>query len=400
MATVNAEKEQVSKIRRYGTYGLLAVAYTLVLPGICLPQLHLRTSFEVTDLAEAYLGATAEENRHVAWITQVLSYLTDTLLTEHETGFFRIVKSLIKLGGVQYVTVAVLITTWGVIVPFIKFVTLMLYLSGAVKSRNGVALVSKLSKWSLVDAFLPLVCTGIVMMPTGALIQYPEVNLSLKAGFYCFLGHCLLAQVVHHLVLYLPFEGASEPILDASEVRAQYSGIDVTPRSPRPLYNRPVRAFTAIASVVILLLLSVAVALPSMEFYNRDRFPYREASLLQLIESVGSGGFMVPAVILFVFCICFPAMDLLLSLAEALALWQRREKERMLIESFCMLDVLMVTIAIAVLAAPGILGGSTLFRVYPQIVTLGVCAIAWGLRAVLRPSTTPPLLLEAKAEDP
>eukprot|EP00448_Togula_jolla_P002984 CAMPEP_0170594864 /NCGR_PEP_ID=MMETSP0224-20130122/14234_1 /TAXON_ID=285029 /ORGANISM="Togula jolla, Strain CCCM 725" /LENGTH=397 /DNA_ID=CAMNT_0010918963 /DNA_START=102 /DNA_END=1295 /DNA_ORIENTATION=- len=397
MAGTDTEVAQVSRCRLYGTYAMFALAYSLVLPGICLPQLHLRSSIDAKDPIESYFGATSEKSDSIAEITGIASSFTSAFVTEKQSGFVMIVwRLLVEIGGTANVITGLFVLMWGLIVPTIKLVTILLFLSGTVKSRGGIALVMKLSKWSLADAFLPLVWTGTVMMPTTAAYDFAEMTLTLKAGFYCFLGHCLLAQAVHHLILDLPGEHAREAILDAAEVPG-YSGIDVSSASPSPASSRPARALTAIIAMVILSLLFMAFFEPSMSFYGPE-FPYRQISLLQLLESIGTRGFMVPAAALLVFGICLPVLDLLLNVAEASGYWQRREKAQQLLESFCMLDVLMASMWISVLCVPGLLGESTKFRVYPTCWILGTCAIAWGIRAARRPFTPP--RLDVKVEDP
>ena len=189
--------------------GLLTVlvAYTLLIPGISEPVVHLKTTLDKSELAvlgkEAILTSGAIPNFLLPATMEVLNQIqVEGQLVIQDTA-----KSILGTAELLWNDgnrlVALLIIVFSVVVPSLK----LLLLSGywVFKSRligqRAATLGHSLSKWSMADVFaMALLMTFLAIDASGGNSALVNNEVTLQNGFYYFLGYCLLSITASQLL--------------------------------------------------------------------------------------------------------------------------------------------------------------------------------------------------------
>jgi len=179
---------------------VLLLAYVLLLPGLSKPILSITATAEKSELVAIGKQLIEENSETSALMGGVASMLLNQMDTNGQVEAYHKTRSI--LGTVrdlfqnQHFVVGFLIMLFSVIVPVIKgFMLLLAHMkispTMARKMKNYSGLISK---WSMADVFV----IGIFVAYLAANAIEKEAGLlsfdaTLGAGFYFFLGYCLLS---------------------------------------------------------------------------------------------------------------------------------------------------------------------------------------------------------------
>ncbi len=184
------------------TIGLvvLLLAYVLLLPGLSKPILSITATAEKSELVALGKRLIEENSETSVLMGSVASMLLNQMDTNGSVEAYHKTRSI--LGTVRdlfqnkHFVVGFLIMLFSVVVPVIKgFMLLLAHMkispSMSVKMKNYSGLISK---WSMADVFV----IGIFVAYLAANAIEKEAGLlsfdaTLGAGFYFFLGYCLLS---------------------------------------------------------------------------------------------------------------------------------------------------------------------------------------------------------------
>lgn len=147
--------------RRWLGVLLTLVAFGLLVPGVTLPILTIEASVAVMGMRFQLMDQTRS-------ILETVSVLYDK----------------------QYALVATLILVFSVIVPALKALCLLLRLMHWSGAMDNVLrrVIGVISKWSMADVFVMGVWVAFLSAQASA-----QLSATLHAGFYFFLGYCLLS---------------------------------------------------------------------------------------------------------------------------------------------------------------------------------------------------------------
>lgn len=158
--TAEAVSKQMNWRRWVGVV-LTLLAFCLLVPGVYLPILTIEASVAV-------MGMNFELMNQTRSILQ-----TVTVLYEKD-----------------YALVASLILLFSVVIPALKAICMLLRLLHWSGAMDNVLrrIISIISKWSMADVFVMGVWVAFLSAQASA-----QLSASLLAGFYFFLGYCLLS---------------------------------------------------------------------------------------------------------------------------------------------------------------------------------------------------------------
>jgi len=184
----------------------LISAYTLLIPGLTEPVLHMTTSLDKGELTvlgkEAILQSGTIPNFLLPMTMEVLNQI-------HATGTV-VIQDTSKsiLGTAQTLwhdgnpLVAFLIVFFSIFVPALK---LALLASSYLFKRFGKQLALSsgfLSKWSMADVFvMALIIAFLAIKASSGNSALLQTSIELETGFYYFLGYCLLSIASSQLLV-------------------------------------------------------------------------------------------------------------------------------------------------------------------------------------------------------
>ena len=184
---------------------VLIAAYILLIPGLTEPVLHLTTMLDKGELTvlgkEAILNSGTIPNFLMPVTMDVLNQIQvsgTTVIQDTSKSILGTTETLWRDGNEL---VAFLIVFFSVFVPALK---LALLASSYLFKRFGkhLALSSALlSKWSMADVFvMALIIAFLAIKASSGNSALLQTNIELEAGFYFFLGYCILSILSSQLL--------------------------------------------------------------------------------------------------------------------------------------------------------------------------------------------------------
>lgn len=179
---------------------LLVAAYGMLIPGLTLPVLHITTLLDKAELTllgkEAILTSDSIPNFLMPMTIEVLNSIDvqgTVIIQDTAKSLISTAEGLWQDGNRL---VAFLILFFSVVIPVIKLGLLALSYGlprfGWAQSLG--ALSAALSKWSMADVFvMALVISFLAIKASASSSGLIQTNIALEAGFYYFLGYCLLS---------------------------------------------------------------------------------------------------------------------------------------------------------------------------------------------------------------
>lgn len=286
------------KVRIWTSALLLFISYVVMLPGIF--GAHFEFSFglrSIWDSLRAQHAATHSLELGIYKITK--------LLLQSEDG--QPVPSLI--GGCIFV--------WGVVLPFLKLGVLISYTFNLLKSTLAISIVQRLSKWAMVDVFIPMLWVALCNRPSVLTKQ----DLTFFPNYTLFAVHVLLNMFG---VLLFKFPA--------------------TALSSLPKESTSTRHWIHIVLLCTFVIFAFMAALPMgiLQVMTREDLVFTD-SISSVVSSLWSQGYIAMAGSVLLFGIIFPAIDYPLTAATWLGL-QVNSHARTFFHAFAMFDVLMVAV--------------------------------------------------------
>ncbi|MDX1353365.1 MAG: paraquat-inducible protein A [Thiomicrorhabdus sp.] len=184
----------------------LISAYGLLIPGITEPVLHMTTMLDKAELTVLGKEAILQSGS----IPDFLMPITMEVLNQIHASGTVVIQDTAKsiLGTAETLwqdgnqLVAFLIVFFSVVVPAVKLA--LLALSYAFKRfAKPLALSSGLlSKWSMADVFvMALIIAFLAIKASSGNSILLQTQIELEAGFYYFLGYCLLSVLSSQLLV-------------------------------------------------------------------------------------------------------------------------------------------------------------------------------------------------------
>jgi len=179
---------------------LLVLSYALLLPGLSKPMLTVTGTVEKNDLLELGKDMLEESDSKMGFVGDMAKVVINNLDVTGTVVAFDKTRSILGTARDLFeggnALVAMLIVTFSVLIPVFKgFLTLisLLDVSHSTKSKLSV-FSSNISKWSMADVFVIAIfvsyLAAIGIREDTGLVKFSS---SLGAGFYFFLGYCLVS---------------------------------------------------------------------------------------------------------------------------------------------------------------------------------------------------------------
>ncbi len=197
----------MSKLRRSAGVILLLVAFGLLIPGVTDPILVLQGNVDKAELIEFGQQALADDPDVPTLVVSLTQKIIDELNIQGELEVFN--KSRSITGTVEELyrsgnpLVAFLIALFSIVIPAIKL-TLLLYSSLATRSRTSLLLEKfekAIGKWSMADVFvIAIMVAYLAAVANKDMEELVSLEANFAAGFYYFLGYCLLSILASQLL--------------------------------------------------------------------------------------------------------------------------------------------------------------------------------------------------------
>lgn len=186
--------------RQHLASALLALAFVLLIPGITLPVIDLSGDVEKREIAELGKAMISAQDSGLAMFGGIASRLIDNLNTEGSVSVYRERRSILgtvrELASHGHWLVAFLIVSFSVIVPLTKGGLLLFAASGTQNAgrRRARRVADAVSKWSMADVFvIAILVAYLAANATQDGAEIVRFDAHFAAGFYYFLGYCLLS---------------------------------------------------------------------------------------------------------------------------------------------------------------------------------------------------------------
>lgn len=185
---------------------VLIIAYGLLIPGVTEPVLHMTTTLDKAELTvlgkEAILTSGSIPGFLMPMTMEVLNQIQVTgtvVIQDTAKSILGTAETLWQEGNRL---VAFLIVFFSIFVPVLK----LALMAGAVlvkRFSNSLFLSSGLlSKWSMADVFvMALIIAFLAIKASSGTSALVQTEVELEAGFYYFLGYCLLSILASQLLL-------------------------------------------------------------------------------------------------------------------------------------------------------------------------------------------------------
>jgi len=188
-------------------YFLMLGAYALLIPGLTEPVLHVVSVLDKSELAvlgkEAILSSEAIPNFLLPVAMDVLNQVHvegKIVINDTSNSILQTSQTLWNDGNVL---VACLIILFSVFIPVIKLLFLafaMAFKHAPIGHRLSLA-SSAMSKWSMADVFvMALLIAFLATKASTGNAGMVSTSITLEAGFYFFLGYCLLSILASQLL--------------------------------------------------------------------------------------------------------------------------------------------------------------------------------------------------------
>lgn len=179
---------------------LLLCAYALLYPGLTQPVLSVSGTVEKAKLVEVGKQLIQDSPDTPALVNNLVDMVVGNLDVSGTVDAFDKTRSIIgtarELYDNHHMLVAALIVVFSVVIPLLKALLLLtLSLPISTGYRSALLTVSDgLSKWSMADVFV--IAIFIAYLASNGIRESRELvnfNATLGAGFWFFLGYCLVS---------------------------------------------------------------------------------------------------------------------------------------------------------------------------------------------------------------
>jgi len=235
-----------------------------------------------------------------------------------ELGIYRITLLLLQSedGQPGPSLVGCCIFFWGIVMPFIKLGVLLSYKLGLLNSPRAIVVVQRLSKWAMVDVFVPMLWIALCNRPSVLTKQ----KVQFTANYVLFAIHVLL-NMCGVLLIKLPKD------------------LSVLPKesSDKKHWIHIVMLCTCVVFAFL-----AAIPMKIVNVTTKEDLSFTD-SVSGIISNLWAQGYILMSGTVLLFGVIFPAIDYPLTAAGWLGL-QVNNSARKFFEAFAMFDVLMVAL--------------------------------------------------------
>ncbi len=180
----------------------IVAALALLVPGVTQPVVTLTGTMDKAELVDLGIDlAAGEDPGGGRWqMITTLSRMLGLDQVEGELQAYAITRSIwdavVELAGNDNLFVAVLIVTFSIVVPSLKLLLQLGYVTVAgPRPRDFLhRVVGAMSKWSMADVFvMSLLIVFLAGQAKGEMGDLLVMESSLETGFYWFLGYCIFS---------------------------------------------------------------------------------------------------------------------------------------------------------------------------------------------------------------
>lgn len=187
---------------------ILLLAYGLLIPGLTQPLLSITGSVEKAGLANMGKDIIVSNPDTPEFVGALATALVENMQLSGSVIAYEKTRSILgtvrELFQNNHALVAFLIAFFSVVVPAIKALILVTtqfkFSTGSMSWLQNFS--GAISKWSMADVFvIAVLVTYLAANAVEKEAGFLTFNATLGAGFYCFLGYCLLSilatQILH-----------------------------------------------------------------------------------------------------------------------------------------------------------------------------------------------------------
>ncbi|PHS72182.1 MAG: hypothetical protein COB22_05645 [Cycloclasticus sp.] len=179
---------------------LFVLSIAFLIPGLTKPLMTIEATIDKKEMIDLGANLLIKPGQSSGFIQDMVESLVEQMGIEGDVTVFQSTRSLLatmkELLTNGHLIVGVMIGVFGLVIPLLKLVLVMLSLW--VKSPQKVERLLKvsgvLSKWSMSDVFVMAVLVAFLAINAN---EYADDVLQMRAtlheGFYYFAGYCLLA---------------------------------------------------------------------------------------------------------------------------------------------------------------------------------------------------------------
>lgn len=187
-------------MRQYIPIFLFVLSIVFLLPGLTKPLMTIEATIDKKEMIDLGANMLIKPGQSSGFIQDMVESLVKQMGIEGELTVFQSTRSLLatmkELITNGHLVVGVLIGLFGLVIPLVKIVLVVLSL--LVNSPGIVTMLLKvsgwLSKWSMSDVFVMAVLVAFLAINAN---EYADNVLTMSAtlhdGFYYFAAYCLLA---------------------------------------------------------------------------------------------------------------------------------------------------------------------------------------------------------------
>ncbi|MFQ6372296.1 paraquat-inducible protein A [Shewanella sp. YIC-542] len=188
---------------------LLLLSLGLLVPGVTLPVLTLDGHVEKTKLSAAGIEMiaqsvgqdSADTKQHTRNLLGMVAGLLGMDQLQGEVAVFHKSRSIwgtvTELQQHGHVLVALLVALFSVVIPAIKLLLLLASVALPLRAgarRNLTLITDVIAKWSMADVFVvALIISFMAGDASAGMGDMVRTSARFEAGFWFFLGYCLLA---------------------------------------------------------------------------------------------------------------------------------------------------------------------------------------------------------------
>lgn len=186
---------------------LFILSIIFLIPGITLPLMTIKATVNKQEMLNLASKSLLPKEQNNTFVNGMLRSVFQQLRVEGSVEVFESTRSLLKtmeqLIVHGHAVVGLLIGLFGVIIPLLKIILILLsFFLKSLKNKHSLLKISGLlSKWSMSDVFVMAVMVAFLAINANEQSMEPvQMNAEMGSGFYFFATYCLLAIAANQLL--------------------------------------------------------------------------------------------------------------------------------------------------------------------------------------------------------
>lgn len=186
---------------------LFFLSIAFLIPGISQPLLTIKATVDKQEMLTLATTALFPPDQSNNFVQNMLGSLLKQINVEGSVEVFESTRSLLEtmteLIANDHVVVGLLIGLFGVIIPVVKIILILLsFFQKSLKNKIYLLQISGyLSKWSMSDVFVMAIIVAFLAINANEQAMHPvQMYAELGIGFYFFASYCLLAIAANQIM--------------------------------------------------------------------------------------------------------------------------------------------------------------------------------------------------------